>query len=521
MTRCIVIGLDAASWDIIKPLIKRDKLPNITKIIKDGISAPLKSTHPPITPAAWNSMITGVNPGKHGIFDFFEQDPETYSIRPVSSLSLRAKTLWEILNENGFKVGIVNFPVSYPPPKVESFFISGLSSPEQGTYAHPAKLMKYLKKKNYRIHPRFSYKKGLEREYFEEIKELTDIQSKVAFELMKREDWDVFFVVFMGLDWIQHYLWDYEISPGISAVERFYEYIDEKIGPFLENVSSGDYVFIVSDHGMKEIKGEIHINTLLENWGYLKRKDYNRSIKNKIVNTILDTGRKLPFDWKMSIKKVIHSSYMDTILSSQNPLNEFHNQINWKDTKAFSYGFMGRVYIHTENKYSFGIIKPEDYGAMREEIISRLKELKHPETGENVIGRIFTKEEVYDVDSNSCPDIIFNSLGFNYMIYNDFDLTWIGPSKGRKADHSEEGILILKGYGTNVAKIYKIEDITPTILSIFGIDVPEYMDGKCLLRINIKKSDEHFNIPERKSKAIYSKREEEEIKKRLEGLGYL
>ena len=153
MTRCIVIGLDAASWDIIKPLIKRDKLPNITKIIKDGISAPLKSTHPPITPAAWNSMITGVNPGKHGIFDFFEQDPETYSIRPVSSLSLRAKTLWEILNENGFKVGIVNFPVSYPPPKVESFFISGLSSPEQGTYAHPAKLMKYLKKKTIEFIP--------------------------------------------------------------------------------------------------------------------------------------------------------------------------------------------------------------------------------------------------------------------------------------------------------------------------------------------------------------------------------
>ena len=66
----MVIGLDAATWTLIRPWIAEGRLPNLAKLMKAGVSGPLESIRPPITPPAWTSFMTGKNPGKHGIFHF-------------------------------------------------------------------------------------------------------------------------------------------------------------------------------------------------------------------------------------------------------------------------------------------------------------------------------------------------------------------------------------------------------------------------------------------------------------------
>ena len=70
--RVLVIGWDGATWDVVRPLVQQGRMPNIAGIIERGASGVLRSTLHPLSPQAWASFETGVNPGKHGIYDWFE-----------------------------------------------------------------------------------------------------------------------------------------------------------------------------------------------------------------------------------------------------------------------------------------------------------------------------------------------------------------------------------------------------------------------------------------------------------------
>jgi hypothetical protein len=93
--KLLIIGLDAATLDLIKPWVAEGKLSNLGQLMDAGASGRLASVVPPITPLAWTSFMTGKNPGKHGIFDFLETEPGTYSLRYLNGSSRRAKTFGE------------------------------------------------------------------------------------------------------------------------------------------------------------------------------------------------------------------------------------------------------------------------------------------------------------------------------------------------------------------------------------------------------------------------------------------
>jgi predicted AlkP superfamily phosphohydrolase/phosphomutase len=73
LPRVLIIGLDGASFEVLKPLMEQGDLPTISNLIKTGVSGTLKSTLPPVTIPAWVSMFTGKNPGKIGVFDLLKR----------------------------------------------------------------------------------------------------------------------------------------------------------------------------------------------------------------------------------------------------------------------------------------------------------------------------------------------------------------------------------------------------------------------------------------------------------------
>ena len=101
MTKVIVIGLDAVCLDIILPWINRGELPYLEKLLGSGSYSELQSTVPPYTAPAWISLVTGKNPAKHGVFDFFKAQGRPSRKKLVSSLDNKAKSIWDYLSAAG------------------------------------------------------------------------------------------------------------------------------------------------------------------------------------------------------------------------------------------------------------------------------------------------------------------------------------------------------------------------------------------------------------------------------------
>jgi len=99
--RIAIIGWDSATFDIINPLINAGVLPNLKKLLENGQSGTLLSTLHPISPVAWASFMTGMHPGKHGIFDFLGFNL-TNNVQLVNGGSLQAKTLWNYLGKSKY-----------------------------------------------------------------------------------------------------------------------------------------------------------------------------------------------------------------------------------------------------------------------------------------------------------------------------------------------------------------------------------------------------------------------------------
>ena len=140
--KLVVIGLDGASFDVLGPYIKAGLLPSFARLMREGAWGPLRSTTPPVTGPAWTSFMTGVSPGKHGVFDFVKRVEGSISRQPITTRDFQEPTVWQYLTKVGKKVGLVNIPITYPPPRVDGFAIPGMLTPvTEGEYAHPHGLM--------------------------------------------------------------------------------------------------------------------------------------------------------------------------------------------------------------------------------------------------------------------------------------------------------------------------------------------------------------------------------------------
>ena len=108
MTRTLIIGLDGATWNVIKPLAEKGGLPAFKKLMEDGVWGNLESTIPPITGPAWFSLATGMNQGKLGVFDFLSRKDNTYKLHPTTSNDFRGKAIWNYVSagDGDKKVGI-------------------------------------------------------------------------------------------------------------------------------------------------------------------------------------------------------------------------------------------------------------------------------------------------------------------------------------------------------------------------------------------------------------------------------
>lgn len=126
-TKILLIGLDAADWKIITPLLREKKLPNLAALIQSGSHGRLKTLIPAQSPRIWNSIATGKRPRKHGILGFVVRHPDTGQRLPYTSNMRRCKTVWDILSDYGKRVGVVGWWNTWPATRVNGAMVSGVT----------------------------------------------------------------------------------------------------------------------------------------------------------------------------------------------------------------------------------------------------------------------------------------------------------------------------------------------------------------------------------------------------------
>lgn len=160
--RVIVVGFDGQDARMTEKLMEEGRLPNFSRLAQRGCYSKLQTTYPSITPVAWSTFATGVNPGKHNIFDFLDRDPRTYLPRlssahigsverffnigkfkiplgkPEIRLLRKSKAFWKVLGEHHIWSTILRVPITFPPEKFYGAQMGAMCIPDllgtQGTF---------------------------------------------------------------------------------------------------------------------------------------------------------------------------------------------------------------------------------------------------------------------------------------------------------------------------------------------------------------------------------------------------
>jgi len=501
MRKLVVIGLDGGTFSLLESYL--EILPTFKNLYENGYKANLLSTLPPISPPAWASFMTGKNVGKHGVCGFL-----TSTGNPVSSSSIKDKVLWEILSEKGITVGVVNVPLTYPPRRVKGFLVSGFLTPPQAReITFPPSLISEISElKDYRIDVSFAQKwlftrsalrridkQKLLREQFE----ITAQHVAVAKKLLQIYDPLFFIIVFRGTDTLQHYFWGQE-----RILQSYYRKLDEAIEEILNCFKDTPNIFILSDHGFGPIASKIfYVNTWLKQEGFLKLKE---NIKDRIFRKFFQVT---------FILDILERIFKLSIPLSPKRVGQVRKKIKSQIDEIKSYAYAESV----GGLFGIKILKEE----IKDELIRKLLDLKD-EKGQTIIKEVFEKEELYSGPFvKEMPDLLL--LQDHKYMFSDFLAEKVfRPFKtDRSGDHANgfiEGIFIASGpdikANHKIEEKFHIYDIAPTILHMFGLPIPDDMDGRVLTEI-FREDSEPARRPVRYIKVS---EERERIKGRIERL---
>jgi predicted AlkP superfamily phosphohydrolase/phosphomutase len=564
--RLLIIGLDGATFDLIAPWAQEGKLPTLAELIEKGAHGELASTIPPMSAQAWTSFMTGYNIGKHGLVDFVMRRPDSYALQIVNAKSRDGETLWGLLSERGYRVGVLNVPMTYPPEEVNGSLVSGMDAPSlDSPFTFPPSLRRRLLRAvpNYVIESGGqNYLHGHRRQperYIEMVLDVARARLDATRLVMDEGPWDLLVTVFRLTDTAQHWFWK-DMDPRHpfhdpadacwgDTIERIYRYADECIAAVLQGCDDDTTVMVVSDHGFGPHGDRVvYLNTWLQQQGFLSFQGAPGGgapqllVRNAIWPVWRALKRHLPTPAKRWLKKTF--PHLERWFPSMLTLSG----IDWPKTRAYSFEVRPGIWINLRGREPQGIVeRGEEYETLRTEITRRLQEWRDPVDGEAVVTRVWKREELYHGPHlDRIPDLMLELRrpgGYGYLLHH-------GTLSDRKraidtitaqaffetlhpnAGHLLNGICLIQGPlvrpGVRLSGA-SIVDLAPTALYLLGEAIPDDMDGRVLseaidpdwfaqhppLYLTRKGRVRDLDGP------AYGDEESKQVEDRLRGLGYL
>jgi predicted AlkP superfamily phosphohydrolase/phosphomutase len=533
--RAAVIGLDGAAWHLLDPLIEAGAMPRLAALRSRGAWGTLRSTVPTYTPPAWTSAITGVNPGRHGIYGFAMGNAQSPTQELAHVGRIQVATLWEMANAQGARAGMFHVPLTYPPQDLDGWMVSGMMTPGYGErmkgFARPAELEDQILgwAPGYVIDVSANWEQDWrDAALCDRISASLDQRIAVLRRLLEDEPPDVLFAVLESPDRLQHVYYRY-LDPADALyttpeAERLRDNITEcfarmdTIVGLVDDFAGGEGgVIVCSDHGFTAWDVSVHSNALLEQWGYLKVKGAARAMQTSVARKLVPLARKV-----LSAK------------AARQAKGKTFAAIDWTKTRAFASPIPQQgIFVNLQGREPNGIVAPSELDAVKSDLVARFQGLRGPQ-GEPVTDVVYRSEEVFHGGAVAgAPDVLPVLRNHRYELDDEVfhREAFTDQSHLPRGVHHPDGMVVIAGEGvaTGTQLNGSILDVTPTLLYMAGLDPPEGLDGTVIsVAFEARYLQEHpigsvaaLSSGKRDESSPYSEEEEAAIEESLRGLGYL
>lgn len=481
-SKVCVIGLDGVNKQILDLIGLKTKEKNST-------CTDIFSTIPPYTPPAWTSILSGVDPGKHGIYGFYNVNNGQISL--ANSLDVKYPRLFELLDLNKLKSVVINAPMTYPFEGIRSLknttIVTDWASPVQEIY--PKALSE--KYREFLVNPPcwnpvtgegFKYSK----DYSYHVVEYLTTRLDLYYDLMESYDWNLFFAVFSETDWLLHRIPELLEGRKVSKVQRIF---NELRNFFRKACEISDVTMVVSDHGFEIKRQRVSINSALLKSGMLS------------LNYKLKKGSK-KVHWLNRANEVpVKSTILGRLLKSG--VKILPKRTLWTLVKKLS----GKLPLSTEIDYFASDAFMFESPAWRVNVNKNVKGVWKTLEGLRGIREVIPANKLYG-SANSSDLVLIPEKGvvFDGSYRKDiYEETY-------EADHEIHGVFLVVGDFINDSPeidTLSVYDITPTILHVFGLPIPDNTDGRIITEMFEPDSELAKNKPIYVQLPYYVKKMEE------------
>jgi predicted AlkP superfamily phosphohydrolase/phosphomutase len=547
----LILGLDGATLDLVEPWAADGTLPNLARLRRGGAWGRLASTVPAATFPSWTTFMTGVNPGRHGIFDFTRREPGAYRVRFVNASFRKARTVWRLLSEAGRRVSVLGLPGTYPPEPLNGYMISGFDTPvttrADASFVHPPEFAAEVARtggfpfadfQEFRVGP------GWHARALTRLCDGIERKAHLAEGLLTRERWDCFMLLFGESDTAAHHFWSFHdrASPRYDAagaaalgnpLRTVYAALDHAVGRLLARVPDAT-VLIVSDHGFGGTgTTALRLNRWLAQEGYLafaprRRARWAGALRGAAL-------RLLPARWQAPCFRAAGGH-----LASRLESGVRFGGIDWDGTRAFSeeLNYFPAVWVNVRGRDDAGTVPVARYQATCDELAERLLTWHDPLNGGRVVRQVWRRDRLYHGPYTSlAPDLVVDletPAGYAYVglpswghegpALEAMDPAALAGGKlaGMSGSHRRDGLFVLAGPGVLPGYVdgAQIADMAPSIVALCGLPVPAEWDGRTLPCVDGGAVGQPAVAPAAGVEVPYSAGQEADLERRLTRLGY-
>lgn len=484
--KTLVLGLDTFTPKLAFPWASKGILPTLGKLLKEGAWGQLGSVPNASHAAAWSSFATGLDPGKHGIFY------STSNFYPALNLNAdhrHGETFWKSLSDLGYRVGVVNVPMTYPPEAVDGFIIAGAEapSPRATGFSHPPDFFKRVShemNRSYCIEADI-YQDVARGQWQKALQKLSDcLKARCEFILKASslEPTDILIAVFTAAYIAQRFLWQRLDHPAFEIqapqndnptflIQQVYRQLDEVLAELVQKTSP-EIIIVLSSHGVgPNQRGSEYLFNWLRTVGLLNIMPKHTKSQHRFSR------------FHKSVRGIVNKRDSDgwpaPILA----------QVDWSKTKAYCVG-TNSIYINLHGREPQGIISEAQYEDLCQDIAKRLLATVDPSTRMPAVETVKMGRDIYDGPfAHRAPDIVLQWQ--EDCVLSGLETPGYPPVLSQKTPlvtgtNRPYGIFVAAGSGIRKGiQIHgaRITDLAPTILHLFGTSVPDHLDGRELIDI--------------------------------------